>query len=137
VWDDERVVGVCLPEINRVAIGRVLGSAIRFPSNREIGDGYTGSLPGQFVYPMSVDAGPDGRVYVLDAGNSRIQVFDDRSRYITEWGEPGDGDGQFDFGDGGNFRPSVPNLYGSLAVDDDGFIYVADVGNRRIQKFAP
>lgn len=26
---------------------------------------------------------------------------------------------------------------GSIAVDDDGFIYVADVGNRRIQKFAP
>jgi len=24
-----------------------------------------------------------------------------------------------------------------IAVDDAGFIYVADVGNRRIQKFAP
>ena len=29
------------------------------------------------------------------------------------------------------------DLAGSIAVDDDGFIYVADVGNRRIQKFAP
>ena len=26
---------------------------------------------------------------------------------------------------------------GSIAVEDDGFIYVADVGNRRTQKFAP
>jgi hypothetical protein len=26
---------------------------------------------------------------------------------------------------------------GSVAVDDEGFIYVADVGNGRIQKFAP
>ena len=25
----------------------------------------------------------------------------------------------------------------SVAMDDGGFIYVADVGNRRIQKFAP
>jgi len=29
------------------------------------------------------------------------------------------------------------NFQGSIAVDDDGYIYVADVGNRRIQKFAP
>ena len=29
------------------------------------------------------------------------------------------------------------DFVGSIAVDDDGFIYVADVGNGRIQKFAP
>jgi len=29
------------------------------------------------------------------------------------------------------------NVARSIAVDDDGYIYVADVGNRRIQKFAP
>ena len=28
-------------------------------------------------------------------------------------------------------------LSGSIKVDDDGFIYVADVFNQRIQKFAP
>jgi hypothetical protein len=28
-------------------------------------------------------------------------------------------------------------LAGSIVVDHEGFIYVADVGNKRIQKFAP
>ena len=135
VWDDSGVVGVCLPEINRVAIGVVLGGSILFPSTREIGDGFSGSRPGQFNYPVSIDAGPDGRVYVLDAGNSRIQVFDSRGKYITEWGEFGNGEGQFDFGDGSVSFWGV-NLFGGLAVDDAGFIYVSDFG-QRIQKFAP
>ena len=39
----------------------------------------------------------------------------------------------FDFGQGNVSTDFV----GSIAVDDDGFIYVADVGNGRIQRFAP
>lgn len=70
---------------------------------------------------------------MVDAGNARIQVFDAGSAYITEWGEVGSGPGQFDFRRGN--RPT--DMGGSIAVDEDGYIYVADVGNRRIQKFAP
>ena len=29
------------------------------------------------------------------------------------------------------------NFTGSIIVDGDGFNYVADVGNKRIQRFAP
>ena len=48
-------------------------------------------------------------------------------------GRKGSDEGQFDFGSG-----NVPEDFaGSVAVDDEGFIYVADVGNQRIQKFAP
>ena len=39
----------------------------------------------------------------------------------------------FDFGQGNVSTDFV----GSIAVNDDGFIYVADVGNGWIQKFAP
>ena len=68
-----------------------------------------------------------------DAGNGRIQVFDSEANYITEWGTRGSAEGQFDFGVG----VSAEDFTGSIAVDDEGFIYVADVGNQRIQKFAP
>ena len=92
-----------------------------------------GQEPGQFIFPLSFDGSADGRIYVLDAGNARIQVFDLEGNYITQWGRKGSDEGEFDFGNG-----SVPEDFaGSVAVDDEGNIYVADVGNGRIQKFAP
>jgi hypothetical protein len=48
VWEDRGEVGVCLPEINRVAIRVVLGGLVRFPPTREIGDDFPGFRPGQF-----------------------------------------------------------------------------------------
>jgi DNA-binding beta-propeller fold protein YncE len=83
--------------------------------------------------PLAVDGGSDGRVYALDAGNSRVQVFDRSGDYITQIGDDGAGPGEFNFGSG-----SVPEDFaGSLAVDDEGYIYVADVLNNRIQRFGP
>ena len=46
------------------------------------------------------------------------------------------GAGEFDFGVVGD-ENIFSSRAGSIAVDSDGFIYVADVGNKRIQKFAP
>jgi DNA-binding beta-propeller fold protein YncE len=37
--------------------------------------GGPGSDAGQFALPLGVAAGPDGRLYVLDSDNSRVQVF--------------------------------------------------------------
>jgi len=90
-----------------------------------------GSAPGEMTMPISFDAGPDSRVYVLDAGNARIQVFDARGEYVTRFGRRGSAAGEFDFGRGS--RPE--DFVGSLCVDEEGYIYVADVGNRRVQKF--
>ncbi|MNL77741.1 NHL repeat protein [compost metagenome] len=61
---------------------------------------------------------------MVDTGNNRVQRFDRDGRFISEFGNAGRGNGQFD-------RP-----YG-IDIDKDGYIYVADTGNKRIQKFAP
>ena len=131
-------LGICLPELNRVLISRGATSRatgkVRWPSDvlDRVGSGM-GQEAGAFLVPLSLDAGPEGRVYVLDAGNGRIQVFDDRGNYITQFGQRGSEPGAFDFGSGWE----AGDFAGSVAVDGEGYIYVADVGNGRIQKFAP
>jgi tripartite motif-containing protein 71 len=37
--------------------------------------GSTGSNNGQFIDPISVTVDSSGKVYVVDGGNTRIQVF--------------------------------------------------------------
>lgn len=66
--------------------------------------------------PRSNDTDGDGRP---DEGHAVITPSLD---YLGQWGSQGTGNGQFD------------GCYG-VAVDSSGFIYVADVGNHRIQKF--
>ena len=41
---------------------------------------------------------------------------------MTKWGTPGNGDGQFYY-------------ISDITVDPSGYVYVADTGNDRIQKF--
>lgn len=47
--------------------------------------GSRGSGPGQFIVPHGIDVGPGGRVYVADRENRRVQVFDQRGRFLSEW----------------------------------------------------
>lgn len=77
-----------------------------------------------FAAPYGIDVAPSGSIYVFDAGNNRVVVFDPNGQQRTEWGGLGDAPGQFD---------SLG--FGSLAVDDGGNVYVVDNGNHRVQKF--
>jgi len=73
------------------------------------------------VTDMAWDA--QGNTYISDGYiNSRIAKVDKNGDWLKSWGEPGNGPGQF----------STPH---SIAVDNDGNVYVADRGNRRIQVF--
>jgi predicted membrane-bound mannosyltransferase/DNA-binding beta-propeller fold protein YncE len=81
-----------------------------------------GMGPGEFTLPRNVAVGPDGRIYVADSGNHRIQVFDSEANFVTAWGSFGAEPGQF-------------NDPWGLAVDEQ-FVYVADTWNHRIQKFS-
>ncbi|MES4792607.1 MAG: hypothetical protein C4321_06110 [Chloroflexota bacterium] len=64
------------------------------------------------------------RLYVCDFGNNKIVVFSPQGQFLTEFGGPGREEGRFD-------EPWGVN------VDRDGFIYVADTRNDRVQKFSP
>ena len=84
--------------------------------------GEYGTDNGRFKNPEGLAVGPDGRVYVADAGNHRIQAFDAQGNFLFKWGSSGAGDGQF-------------NSPGDVAVDGAGNVYVADRSNYRIQAF--
>ena len=133
-------VGVCLPYESRITWGTVLpGRATSWPSNigrNPIGP-RIGELTRDLYQPRSFDVAPDGRLYILDSGNHRVVVLSLEGEYITEWGGRGDGPGELDLGPGGIAYSGSSGYWGSICVDDEGFIYVADVFNRRIQKFAP
>ena len=82
--------------------------------------------------PRGMDVGPDGELYVVNAGASEVLVLDPDGSVLRRWGSQGSDEGQF------NFRrdPNDPiSDYGGIAVGADGLVYVADTANRRIQVF--
>ncbi len=82
---------------------------------------YAGGLAG-LDQPMDVAWTPRG-IYVTEFGGDRITLLNDRGLREMSFGESGIGDGQL-------LGPQF------IAVDDDGFVYVTDWGNRRAVKFA-
>jgi DNA-binding beta-propeller fold protein YncE len=83
--------------------------------------------PNPFDGPFGLALDQQGNLYVVDTGNSRILKFDSTGKFLLEWGSQGSADGQFNF-------PHGP-YGGSVAVDAQGNVYVADSVNDRIQKF--
>jgi DNA-binding beta-propeller fold protein YncE len=64
-----------------------------------------------------------GNIFVADGySNARVAKFDKTGRFAKSWGSTGAEPGQF-------------NIPHSLAVDAQGNVYVADMGNKRIQVF--
>lgn len=51
--------------------------------------GEPGDQPGQFNLPHSVCVHTDGRVFVCDRENSRVQIFDGTGTYLGEWTDVG------------------------------------------------
>jgi outer membrane protein assembly factor BamB len=82
------------------------------------------------TFPLGMDAGPDGLLYVLDAA-PRVTVIDPKDgRVVRSWGEPGSGPGQFDL----TVIDDNPGA-GDITVGADGRVYVADGTNHRVQVF--
>ena len=78
---------------------------------------------GNFCGTTDVAFAPDGHVFIADGyRNARILEYTPDGQRVGEWGSPGTGPGEF-------------RLPHSLAVDEDGIVYVADRENGRIQTF--
>jgi len=102
--------------------------------------GQYGDGDGQFNRPEDVTVGPDGRVYVADTGNHRVQVFDKDGTYVGEIGWYGDADGQFNSPSGlavsgWVLKAGTNPLVGPARVADYFYLYVADTLNHRLQRF--
>jgi DNA-binding beta-propeller fold protein YncE len=66
---------------------------------------------------------PKGEIYVSDGyGNARVHKFSPAGKLLLSWGESGSEPGQF-------------NIAHNIATDDDGWVYVADRENHRVQVF--
>jgi DNA-binding beta-propeller fold protein YncE len=123
--------------------------------------GTKGKGDGQFDLPHAVCLDAKGRVYVGDRENNRVQVFDADGQFLHQWKESGapyglflagerlfvtdgragwvrvlgpDGKSVGRFGEKGTAAGQfqMPHM---LCLDSRGDVYVAEVNNKRVQKF--
>lgn len=67
--------------------------------------GTRGDKPGQFDTPHAIASDKNGRIYVADRSNDRIQVFDQDGNFLDQW-------------------PNITNPY-TIRISDDGYAWVS------------
>jgi len=85
----------------------------------------------QFDSPRDLDAAADGTIYVADSRNHRILHFNQDGSLLHSWGEYS----ASDYTTNQMAAEGTFNEPWGVAVGPDGFVYVADTWNNRIQKF--
>ncbi len=84
--------------------------------------GRRGQAPGEFNFPTFAVVDGDGKLFVTDTLNFRIQIFDPDGNFLQKFGEPGDVPGTFQRMKG-------------IAFDGFGNLYVVDTGASAVQMF--
>ena len=86
--------------------------------------GVAGNSPYTFNRPTDVAVAPSGEIYVTDGHgpNNRVVKFSRSGQFLTTWGHPGSGPGEF-------------NQPHTLTLDSRGRVFVGDRSNSRIQIF--
>jgi|GEM_PF-1397159 len=82
--------------------------------------GTQGTGNGQFNNPGGVAVDDESRIYAVDTGNNRIQIFTSSGSFLLAYGSTGTGAGKFNNPQG-------------IAVDSQYKIYVCDKSNARVQ----
>ncbi|MDR1318469.1 MAG: NHL repeat-containing protein [Treponema sp.] len=96
---------------------------VRIDVNGVVKDRKRGPLNG-FDRPYDLVRGSGGRFYLSEYRGGRVSVLDSSGDWQAYIGSRGLGDGMF-------VGPQ------NMTVDDQGYLYVVDYGNRRISKFDP
>ncbi len=118
--------------------------------------GGKGTEPGQFNMPHSIAIDADGRIYVADRSNNRIQIFDTSGKVLDQWTNFGTPWGVFvkdgllycvDGSDNnvllianakdGKIMDRIEGLHNptAVAVDSTGAIYIGEVNGASVKKF--
>lgn len=74
--------------------------------------------------PYGIAVNSKGQIFVTDAGNHRVLIFDDKGTLTSKWDRQGSGLGEF-----------KTLGFGGIAIDGNDNVFVVDNGNYRIQKF--
>ena len=82
----------------------------------------TARPPGQFVRPQNLAIDEKNQVWVADACNHRIQIFDEQGNLLRMWGEEGGEIGKLQY------------PY-DLVLDKDGTLLISEFGSHRIQRW--
>jgi streptogramin lyase len=85
--------------------------------------GEAGTEPGKLKNPWGTVVNSEGRLWVVDSANNRVEQFSSTGGYLTKFGEVGSGAGQLKEPQG-------------IALDSAGHIWVADTGNNRVEEFS-
>jgi DNA-binding beta-propeller fold protein YncE len=86
--------------------------------------GTRGQGDGEFNLPLQASMTHDGKLYVVDSANFRIQALDEDGKFLDKFGQIGRRSGQFS-------RPK------GIATDNNGKIYVSDTAFGNFQIFTP
>jgi tripartite motif-containing protein 71 len=90
--------------------------------------GSPGTGNGQLELAVGIAIDPSGNLWVLElgaeglAGKDRVQKFNSKGEYLSQFGKEGTENGQF-------ITPEA------ITIDSEGNILVADTGNNRVQEF--
>ena len=84
--------------------------------------GQRGLGDGEFNHPTQIAVDNNGWLYVLDAGNFRVQIFNEQKKFVRKWGRLGVNLGNL-------ARPR------GIAVNRDNYVFVTDGAFQNFQIF--